>query len=322
MAAVMGLLREPSRMPAIYEALVATLRYAAGWAEQLLDADALIALAELDHLEAHRAFLAENLIERAVLAAGQATPPQKRFLTPYCLYYLYGKPNLPADVRGRFPLHREVERRLGQGRRRVLMVHNIDDRQGDEIARTVPLLQALLDFTPEIEVVLVTRRLYLYAHPRIALVPIGDRQRVEAMLGERFDVVVDFFETVVREVNYDPDLEQRLRTYVQAQKPFLFLGSTKGYNHFLFETVDVDGRPLAGELGLDRLRVPNNYETTCRLIAELGLPLRRAETPPLSEWVLAGAPWPEAEEFGATSRNAIANGVRWRSCLRLVASSR
>ena len=39
----------------------------------------------------------------------------------------------------------------------------------------------------------------------------------------------------------------------------------------------------------------NIYETTFRLIAELGLPLRCGEDQPATDWVLAGLPWSEAE---------------------------
>ncbi len=37
------------------------------------------------------------------------------------------------------------------------------------------------------------------------------------------------------------------------------------------------------------------FETTFRLIAELGFPLRCGEDPPATEWVLAGLPWSDAE---------------------------
>src|SRR3954451_9590449 len=71
---------------------------------------------------------------------------------------------LPTLVEG-------MSRRL----RRVVMVHNIDDGQGDEIIRTGALAQALVDCHPELEIVLITRRLHLYTHPRIRTVSILDR---------------------------------------------------------------------------------------------------------------------------------------------------
>src|SRR4029077_15644131 len=59
--------------------------------------------------------------------------------------------------------------------------------------------------------------------------------------------------------------------------------------------VDIEGTPVASDLELDTQRLANNYDTTFRFIAELGLPLRCGEDPPVSEWVLAGLPWPHAE---------------------------
>ena len=42
------------------------------------------------------------------------------------------------------PLGEEAAQALGAGRRRVLVVHNIRSSRADEIARLVPLFEALL----------------------------------------------------------------------------------------------------------------------------------------------------------------------------------
>lgn len=173
------------------------------------------------------------------------------------------------------------------------MVHNIADGQGDEIVRTVPLLQAFLDFNPRLEAVVITQRPYLRSHPRLTAVPIGDRAAIDQTLLQPFDAVVDFFEPYVPELNHDLALEARLQEYVGARRPFLFAGSRKGHDH-LFEQVLLDGRPIAESRGLDQQRAASLYEPTTRLIAELGLPLRSGEQQPVSGFVLTGADHPEA----------------------------
>ena len=115
------------------------------------------------------------------------------------------------------------------------------------------------------------------------------------MLRDRFDVVVDFYESAVPEVNYDQELEHQVEACVQRHAPFLHVSSQKDWNTFLYQRFDVESRRYADALGLDRQRVENVYETTFRLIAELGLPLRLGEESPAADSVLAGLPWPEAE---------------------------
>src|SRR6185503_1417074 len=56
----------------------------------------------------------------------------------------------------------------------MLAVHNVDDGQGDEIIRVGPLVQALLDGIAHATVTILTRRTYLYDHPRVSAVPIHD----------------------------------------------------------------------------------------------------------------------------------------------------
>lgn len=75
-----------------------------------------------------------------------------------------------------------------------------------------------------------------------------------------------------------------------------------GYNHFLFQTVDLGGRSLAQAYALDRLQFPNIYETCMRLIAELGLPQRAAEEPSLTPSLLAGERSADAERVWETLR--------------------
>jgi len=308
-----GLLAQPNLSPEVYKALLESLRHAVTWAKEPLDLESLLALAELEHLAGHRDCLLQDIVERCLYRAGEsatagALTRMARLYgdsgsSKYWLYYVGARTDFRPDVRelasrlsqGRFSLHESIARRLGSERQRILVVQNINDGQGDEIVRTVPLIQALLDFNPALEIVLLTRRVYLYAHPRLTTIPFKDRDRIDDLLRQRFDAVIDFFERTVLEVNHDPDLEQNIQEYVQQHRPFLFVSSTKGHNHFVYEQIQVDSLPVAQSLGLDRHRVENIYETTFRLIAELGLPLRCGEDPPATDWVLAGLPWSDAE---------------------------
>jgi ADP-heptose:LPS heptosyltransferase len=310
---LLRLLAEPDRPPALHEALLRALDDVAFWAIERLDLPALVSLAECEHLAGQRERLLHRAIERAISASpAEVTGPLFDRLTrlysgspswKYCSYSILGRRDVPIEVRrraraaaaGTFPLHEPVAGGLGRGRKRVLVAQNIKDRQGDEIIRTVPLLQSLLDSNPRLEVVLVTARQYLYAHPRITTVPIDDRAGFRSVLSERFDALVDFFEAHVPQVNYDLELEREIQAYRAAHAPFLFVSSLKGWNHFVYQRVDLESHPYAEALGLDRLRVENVYEPTFRLIAELGLPPRLGEEPPGAESVLAGLPCPEAE---------------------------
>jgi hypothetical protein len=309
---VTALASQPGLSREVYEELCRVLEYAALWAGPLLDLAAVVAMAEGEHLRPYRDLLCEHVIEPALHACGESADlallERMRRLygknpgLSHLLYTLNQWRQFPAEVRewaggalrGHFPWHGEAARRLSGEGRRVLVIHNINDAQGDEIVRWVPLVQAFLDFNPKLEAVVVTRRVYLGAHPRIAMVPIADRRAVDEALRQPFDAVIDFFEPNIVELNHDVELESRIQAYVRERKPFLFASATKGFQRFIFERVELDGRAIAESAGLNVQRAVNIYETTSRLIAELGLPLRCGEDPPVSEFVLAGLDWPEA----------------------------
>jgi hypothetical protein len=123
-----------------------------------------------------------------------------------------------------------------------LIIQNIKDRQGDEIIRCVPLLQALLDFNPQIEITLITGRSYFFAHRRIAVVSASDRARIEELLRNRFDTIVDFFEPVVPEANHDPSLEA-MRTVLARSRNHLLFHALDDEDWALWMDVDVIGYP-------------------------------------------------------------------------------
>jgi peptide chain release factor subunit 1 len=324
---VQALLARPDLESAAYDALLDVLSYAASWATPHLDLPALLAIAENERLEGHRLIrllnraiepaifacpedLSARLLERLIGTFGDHRPLK------YPLSYLAGRANASSEVRalassaieGQFPLHGLIAEKLGRDRVAVLVVQNIADRQGDEIIRLVPLLESLLSYNPLLEIVLITHRQYLYGHSRLTVVPIDDATSVAAVLRDRFDGVIDFYESGVVEVNHSQWLEEQIRASVRSRPPFLYVTSRKGWNHFVYERVDVQGRAYADVLGLDRQRLANVYESTFRLIAELGLPLRLGEEPPGADSVIAGLPCQEAEAAWATLTEQNAAG--------------
>jgi hypothetical protein len=309
---VTALASQPGLSREVYAELCRVLEYAAAWAAPLLEVVAVASMAEAEHLRPYRDRLCDRVIVPALYASGESADPAllerihrlygKNPGLFYLLYTINQWRQFPAAVRDgaagtlreHFPWHDEAARRLGGEGRRVLVIHNINDGQGDEILRWVPLVQAFLDFNPKLEAVVVSRRVYLGAHPRLTMISIANRPAVDEVLEQPFDAVIDFFESNITELNQDVGLESRIQKHVRERKPFLFASSTKGFNHGVFERVEFDARPIVETAGLNAQRVKNIYETTSRLIAELGLPLRCGEDPPASEFVLAGLDWPEA----------------------------
>lgn len=307
------LLRRPDISRSAANAMMEALEYAASWARASLHPQNMIPLVEFEHLQRYRGAFLVRILEPCLYAAGGSLTPSylERVIhvykddprLPYCLYYISQwkqfqpsvRETAASFVRGRFIWRDEVASRLsGQGRR-LLVVHNIKDGQGDEMIRCVPLIGAFLDFNPSLEVTLIARRTYLYANPRVTVIPISDREQVQAALDQTFDGVIDFFEPDIRELNYDGALEDRVQDYVRQRRPFLFASSLKGFNRFLFERLELDSQPLAESLNLNEQRISNIYETTYRLIAELGLPLRCGEDPPGDGSLIAGMEWSDAE---------------------------
>jgi hypothetical protein len=308
---LLALLQRPTLSAPVLESLVRALGDAMPWVVGRLNISVLVDLAAQPHLSAWRdelfrrvveptLFVSSNELERRELDQLVDTYADSPDITT-CLSYLSGRSQIGPDVRDRLavrdvtPLAERVRAHLSTGRRRGLIVQNIMDRQGDELVRVVPLVQALLDVNSELEITLVTARAYLYAHPRITLISIEDRAAVRAILGQPFDVVAEFFEPKVLACNHDVMLRPAVAAHLQEQEPFIDLSADKGYNRFVFSRLNVEGRSRLDELALDRQRVLNVYETTFRLISCLGLPLRLGEERPVSEPVIAGIRSPEAE---------------------------
>ena len=204
-----------------------------------------------------------------------------------------------------FPL-RAIWRRLFRGRAlRVLCVQNISDGQGDEMIRTGPLLQALLDDEPDTQITLITDRAYLYGHPRIETISFDEPERIGATLNQPFDALIEFFEPHVRHINHDVNLAYALANWRAKFSPSFVLQADKGLNQFIYTSVQIGGLEWAEALQFNEMRYGSVYDPMLRLIVELGLPLRFGEQPARSEPVLAGQRWPEADSAwdAVTSEN-------------------
>jgi hypothetical protein len=124
----------------------------------------------------------------------------------YALYFMLSR-RVSEDVRqwvrgyieenGLFPLHKITADRIGSGAKKILVVQNIKDGQGDELIRMVPLVQGFLDYNPEITVTVVTARPYLYDHPRVKTVLFetveGEGSQWDGFRSD-YDVVVDHYD--------------------------------------------------------------------------------------------------------------------------------
>lgn len=283
------------------------------WRAELLDLEHVLGAAECAPV-GERARLFHRLAVPLILAdpstidtsrfARACALPTDEVEARYLAGALAGNPDASAPVRETaaelasrcFPLRAAWHRILGDRGLRVLCVQNIADGQGDEIVRTVPLLQALLDGHPDTGVVLLTDRSYLYGHPRIETIAFDERERIEQILATPVDVLIEFTEPNVRHLNHDPDLADSLATLRRNAGPPLDIQAGKGWNRFQFDAVRFGGLDWARPLGLDRPRHASVYDPAFRLIMELGLPLRIGPQATSSGPVLAGHRWAAADE--------------------------
>lgn len=299
--------------PASRALLLPLLRDFVHWREDLVDLDGALALATSPAFARDRAFLLDHVVERFVFTQPEAftearltriaalfrDAPRYR----YFLYSLAARRGLQPTVRAlacrwladRFPSHASAAATLTSRPFKVLVALNARMGQGDEIIRLAALLQALLDANPALTITLISRRAYLYDNARVEPVQIEDGAAVLSALGDRFDGVVEIFEPNVPELAFRPELHAAIERLLTEHSPAFVVRGDMGHNHFLYQTVDLGGSDLARAYALDGLGLPNVYETCMRLIAELGLPGRAAEEPPLTPSLLAGMRSVDAE---------------------------
>jgi hypothetical protein len=297
--------------------LVPLVQHFVQWRADLVGLDGILALAEAPALARHREFLLDHGVERFVFETPEAfeRPHMERMAalfgdSPRFRYALASlaerrrlAPGVAAWLASRlaaeFPFRARAASVLTARPFRMLVVSNVRFGQGDETVRLAPLLQACLDANPELTVALITRRGYLYDHPRVTTISIDDRTDVQRVLGASFDGVVNVFEPRLPELAFDPGLHDAVERLLAARPPGFVIGADHARGHFLFYTVAVSGDDIARSRDLDRRGLRNIYEPTLRLLAELGLPQRAAEESPLTESVLAGVPSFDAERVWA-----------------------
>jgi hypothetical protein len=312
-ARLTGVLRDGVTRDETRQLLMPLVRDFVEWRQGGVGLDDVLALAESPSLAGHRALLLYHGVERFVFSAPESfTGEQLERMAvlfadapryPYVLASLAARRGVAAEVTawigprlaGLFPF-REAAAALLTGRPFTLLVAmNVRVPQGDEIIRLAPLLQALLDANPELTVRLVTARAYLYDHPRVFPVPIESDAAVRSALDEPLDGIVEMFEPAVPGLARRPELHDAIERRIAGAPPGVLVRADHGRGHFVFQTVALRGRDIARSRGLDRLGLPNVYETGLRLLAELGLPPRVAEERPLTPALLAGTRSIDAE---------------------------
>jgi hypothetical protein len=332
--ALTGFLGHRRLEPNARRALLAALPAYARWRPDTLDLDAALHAARAPGADDEaRDVILREAIERLVFTSPRAftrtrvdrivTTFASRARLRYTLGFLVSRHGIPDTARGcaerwlgsRIPmLH--ARSTLGETPCAVLVVDNIaSGGQGDEIVRIVPLLQSLLDQSAKLTATVLTRRAYLYDHPRVTTSSIRDDRAVDQALGTNWDGIVDFNARTVPGVSARPELESRITDYLAARQPRFLIRAVTGPHHFTFETVRLGDLSVATSLGLDRLDVENAYDPTERLLIDLGLPLRAGQDEPVARSLLVGTPSREAEAVWRRLRGrghrpaALVNGL-------------
>jgi hypothetical protein len=309
--ALISILGDRSLDPGARRALLAALPSYARWRPDTLDLDSALDAAGAD--DKTRDVILREVIEPLVFIAPRTFTRARidralsafsgRARLRYSLGFLLTRRSVPRAtrvrarrwLRSRLPLS-HAGPTLCREPCAVLVTHNIADGQGDEIVRVVPLLQSLLDAGPGLTATVLTRRAYLYDHPRVSTSSIRDDRAVEQGLGARWDGIVDFNARTVPGVSTRPELESRVTDLVATTRRLRFvIRAVTGPHHFIFETVRVGGVSVAPSLGLDRLDIGNAYDPTERLLIDLGLPLRAGQDESPGGSLLVGAPSLHAE---------------------------
>lgn len=181
------------------------------------------------------------------------------------------------------------------GRGSLLLVHNIQGGHGDEIIRVAGLVQSLSLRFPGLAITVVTERPFLYNHPSVRTLRWRNAGGLEAALAETPAGVVSFHEPWREADCSDEALEEEVRNHLRRHPPRFFLEARKGHNHFTFQTLRLEGREWAGELGLDCRMMRNAHAGLWCLAVELGWGAPRALLPGARDSVLVGKPDPGLE---------------------------
>ena len=308
--AVAGVLQSPSVSGPLRSSLLASLPQVAEWDHTDVGEEQLRQLLESPGLSAERRAVGQTL-ERLCLRHPEGVTPQMLELLDasklvrglhYLLSWLGGRKSLPEETRRELgegsefseEVRSAVRKRLGDGNSHVLIIHNIDDSRSSEVVRVTTLGDGLLALNRWLDITLVTRRPYLYDHPRVKAISVKNAGAVYDCLNSRFQAVIDFYDLEAEDRNYRPELEPAVQEYISSHRPPVIICAGKGTDQFTFSRVVVDGLDYVEDLGLDVQRVPNVYDPSYRLAAEFGLPLRMGEEQSDDKSILVASPSDEA----------------------------
>ncbi len=326
MGAVLDVLQAPSLSGPVRGSLLAALPQVAEWNDTDSAGEQLLQLLDTPGLSVQRRTVGP-ILERLCLRHPEEVTPQLLELLAssklvrdfhYLRSWLVGRKSLSEETRGKLgsgaavsaEIRSAVRRRLGDGACRVLIVHNINDSRSSEIVRVTPLADALLALNPRLEITLVTRRRYLYDHPRVKVISVENAGAVYECLESRLQAVIDFYEAGNKRQNYRPELELAVQEHVSKERP-LFISAGKGTDQFTFSRLMLGRMDYAGDLDLDVQRVPNVYDPSYRLAAVLGIPLRMGEEQPDDGSILVASPSDEARaEWTRLTERCGAGGDR------------
>lgn len=200
-------------------------------------------------------------------------------------FYLSLKEGRPLEsyqginVAEEYPLHKKIAdifSPTSERPRRLLVVQNIRDGQGDELIRMVPLVQALVDKFPELEVTIYTQRLYLYAKGKKLIVKnVANILKELSTEDDQYDGIV-MHSDVERSYVADIKLKDKVDEIEKKAKPRFYVETNKAGtdddfdDNFNFAKVQIDGK----DVQVYENDEVNNYLPALRLAVELGLPVR------------------------------------------------
>jgi hypothetical protein len=293
--------------PASLDGLATFMKEAVDWRPDLIDLSTLLGIAGAIHLDRQRAALLGQVVERlaflrpddfdaaAIGRLAETFPNEPRL--KYTLKFLQAlrqDDQTGGDADAEFPALARARAVLCDRPLGMLMVINSIFGQGDEVVRAVAFLQSIMDANTLATVTILTKRPYLYDHPRIQPVSLFDADVVTDVLCNSYDAVVSFSQPDQPELNWCPSLLEDINTLIDNTSLCFLLTGDHRDNSFLFQSVVIDGEDVADALGLTKQHLGNIYDPTLRLMAECGLPLRFGEAKSATPSVLIGRPSPEA----------------------------
>ncbi|MBN2453875.1 MAG: hypothetical protein JXB40_06445 [Candidatus Omnitrophica bacterium] len=235
--------------------------------------------------------LFDDTIVRRIVAHYRKEAPQAKYL----LFYASMRRGPPLYIDKDFPIHSLIKNRLSHGKKKILFVYNLMDGMGDELITGSMLMQALLDFNPELEISIHTPRPYLYSHPRVYA-----KHITEIILPqEKFDVVIHAsMEGEMLKAKHGSDVI----AYLQSHPDSFYIELNKHPN----------SRASSMAVKNDKLIYTyfdgNRYSVGTHIAAELGLPFRHGTIRPGRDLFITEK-MPEVEAYFNVINTANKNGL-------------